>query len=146
MERTTTQERYTYWRKPWGKWICLAAGGLNLISLWRDAADYQEFSSLGIFDAETMEEIQFSLKMSISTSAVLAVLFFGCVIIGCAARSEKTARRAEGGLFFLMAAAYGVAGSVHGLFSMPGWSGRFTLILLLLLLAAGSYSLWQGRK
>ena len=88
-------QSYVYWKRPWAKWCLLVAGLLQLLALWMSLSDYWEVSSVWdhIMSEDAWKSYASQTILSCSIKAFTAALFFGILIVGGAARSEKAARR-----------------------------------------------------
>ena len=139
---------YTYWKKPWAKWCVLAAGLLQLLALWMSLSDYWEVSSVWnhIMSEDAWKSYASQTILSCSIKAFTAVLFFGILIVGGAARSEKAARRGEGILLLTLALFWGAAGACFPLLRFSGQGHFWWLLLLLMALSGGVFSLRKSRK
>ena len=45
---------FTYWKRPWHKWLILAAAVLQLLSLWLDLRQYRQIVDARVFSAAEM--------------------------------------------------------------------------------------------
>ena len=139
---------YTYWKKPWARGGVLAAGLLQLLALWMSLSDYWEVSSVWthIMSEDAWKSYASQTILSCSIKAFTAVLFFGILIVGGAARSEKAARRGEGILLLTLALFWGAAGACFPLLRSGGLGRFWWLLLLLMALGGGVLSLCKSRK
>lgn len=138
---------YTYWKKPWAKWCVLAAGLLQLLALWINLNDYRQVSSVWdqIMSEDAWKSYASQTILSCSIKAFTAALFFGILIVGGAARSEKAARRGEGITLLLWAVLWGAA---RLCFPQLWYSGQklFWWLLFITALVGGILSLCKSRK
>ena len=141
-------QSYAYWKKPWAKWCLLAAGLLQLLALWMSLSDYWEVSSVWnhIMSEDAWKSYASQTILSCSIKAFAAVLFFGILIVGRAAHSEKAARRGEGILLLVLALLWGAAGACFPLLRFSGQGHFWWLLLLLMALSGGVFSLRKSRK
>ena len=141
-------QSYVYWKRPWAKWCLLAAGLLQLLALWMSLSDYWEISSVWdhIMSEDAWKSYASQTILSCSIKAFTAALFFGILIVGGAARSEKAARWGEGILLLTLALLWGAAGACFPLLRSGGLGRFWWLLLLLMALGGGVFSLCKSRK
>lgn len=134
---------FSYWKRPWHRWVILAVGILQLIALrlhiqeYRNLADVQE----RIFSAAEWEQIAAQQLMQCSISALLAAVFFSVFIIGHFSRSKRSARLADGILCVVLGLAWGAAGLLLPMRYSTG-DTVIWLVILLLALGGGAGALW----
>lgn len=146
MESDNNREKSGFQKRPWAKWLLLVAGILMLFVIFDNVSYYRLLASIEVFEREELEKVLARGKMTISLQAVMAAAFLSEFFINCFAKNERALHRAAGVLALLIGCGYGIAGIKLGLFAMPGWSGRFNVILLLLMFACGGFDLWKSRK
>ena len=141
-------QSYAYWKKSWAKWCLFTAGLLQLLALWMSLSDYWEVSSIWnhIMSEDAWKSYASQTILSCSIKAFAAVLFFGILIVGRAAHSEKAARRGEGILLLVLALLWGAAGACFPLLRFSGQGHFWWLLLLLMALSGGVFSLRKSRK
>ena len=110
-------EGFIYWRRPRHKWFVLAAGALQLLCLWMNVQEYGEISAAGVLSASQWADFAAQKNFQCAVNGLLAACFFGVFAVGMLAGSRRAARRLEGALLLLLAAAWGAAGAMLGLFS-----------------------------
>lgn len=132
---------FTYWKRPWHKWLVLAAGVMQLICLWMNIREYQEIAAAGIFSAAELANIASSKYLQCALNGLLAGIFFGTILIGMCVRSKRESRRAEGILFLVLSVVWGTAGAILHTFSLSG-RGISWVLILLLMLGGTVYGLW----
>lgn len=138
-------ERFTYWKRPWHKWIILAAAALQLLCLRMNVQEYGRLSGSGIFSGSEWERYAVANNFKCAVNGMAAAGFLGIFLIGLLTRSQKSARLTEGLLLLFWALAWGAAGLVLSLTS-PGGNRIVWAFILLLTLGGGIYSLWQYRS
>lgn len=139
---------YTYWKKPWAKWCVLAAGLLQLLSLWIDLNGYRQVLSIWnhvMSDAAWMDYSSQAVQRC-SVKALTAAVFFGILIVGRIARSEKAARWSEGILLLTLALLWGAAGLCFLTLRYGGHELLWWMLLLLAMLGGGIFVLYKSRK
>jgi len=139
------EEKFTWWKHPWQKWLLLAAGLLQLPCLWMNIQEYQRISAAGILSASEWAGYSSKQMTSCTCNALAAACFLGAFFIGLCARSEKTALLAGTVFLSVLTVAWGVAGCGLHLFSVS-LPGLFYAFILLLLLGGAVYSLLKYRK
>ena len=117
MDVRQKQEEFSYWKRPRAKWFVLAGGIIE--------ADYAD-----------------SKIHLCASNGILAILFLGSFLVGNLARSQRSARRAEGRLLLFTALA---AGIVLCLSPAEG-SAVFWAAVMLACLGGAAYSFWKYRK
>ena len=136
---------FTYWKRPWHKFIPLAAALLQLVSLWLNLRQYREVAAAGVFSAAEMTSYAHDTALRCTLSGFLAVCFFAVLLIGLFARSKRGARRAEGVLLLVLGLAWGTACGVLGLFTQ-GWDGFLCRLILGLTFCGGVCCLGPWRS
>ena len=132
MHGAKNEDRYTYWKRPWHKWIILAAAVIQLLCLWMDIRKYRDISAAGVLSLSEWERFSAQQLFLCALNGLMAVCFLGIVSIGVLARSQKAARLAEGIFLLLLAAAWGAAGPALHLFSSNGKGIFWTFIWILM--------------
>lgn len=113
-------DTFTYWKKPWHKWITFIAAVLQTIALSLEIRDFREIGRAGIRDKlfsptgweSYVAEQYFHFAISIS----LICMFFGIFFIGLFARSKKAAGISEGILLLSIGLLLGIVGVVLPVF------------------------------
>lgn len=95
---------FSYWKKPWLKWLTLAVGLLQLPLLYGKIQDYNQVIHANIFSPESLSEYIMQQKFSCMVTIVIAVGFLGAFFIGLFARSKRSSDLAEIILLFGLAA------------------------------------------
>ena len=126
---------FTYWKRPWHKWLILAAAVLQLLSLWLDLRQYRQIVDARVFSAAEMASYTHDTALRCAFSGLMAACFFAALLIGLLARSKRAARMAEGVLLLAL-----------GLFTQ-GWDGFLCRLVLGLTLCGGACCLgpWRGK-
>lgn len=135
---------FTYWKRPWHKWIILAAALLQLLALWMNVREYMDIFRAGIFSSSGWADYAAGKSVQIALSGMLSALFFGIFLIGDLVRGQRSARRAEGLLLLFLALVWGVLGFLSPLTS-PGSDRALWVLVLLFELGGGAASLWRSR-
>ncbi len=148
MNTTDKPEPFVYWKRPWARWLLLAAVLLQLLSLWETVQEYREYQELwerGVFSASLWEDVSAQLALRGLLSGFMALLCLGVFILGCLVKTKRAARLAEGGLCLALAAGYAAAGSAFSVWTRP-LDRLLGLLILGACLACGLYSLLRGLK
>lgn len=136
------QRQFQYWQWPGLRWLVLAAGGLQLVSLAMQIGDWQAIAGAGIFSAEEWQRYCAREALHCGCSGLMAAGFLGCFVIGQRAKSRRAARRAEGVLLLALAVVWAVGGiGLRMAFPVPLGQGLFQLAVLAALTAGGGLSL-----
>ena len=136
---------FTYWKRPWHKWIILAAAILQLLCLWMNLREYNDIAAVGILNASEWASFAVQKIFQCALNGITAACFFGFFLIGILVHSQKALRLAEGILLLFLAFAWGATGLSLQLFSLHG-KGLFSIILFILMLAGAAYGFLQWRK
>jgi len=139
------QEGFSYWKRPWHKWLILAAAVLQLLCLWMNIQEYHSISAAGILSASQWADYAASKIWQCAMNGVMLTCFFGTFLIGVFVQSQRAARLAEGVLLLLLSFAWGAAGFALHLFS-PDLRGLFGVLILLIAFGGAVYDLWRCRK
>lgn len=145
MMRNDGTGEFSYWKRPWHKWIVLAASLLQLPVLWMNLLDYRQVAAAGIFSPPELTKYTAQVCLQCGSNGLLAAGFLGIFLIGVGARTKQSARRAEGLLYLLLAAGWAAAGTALHQLSLSGrglwWTGT-----LIVLLGCGIYDLLTYKK
>lgn len=136
---------FTYWKRPWHKWLILATAVLQLLCLWMNIREYHNVSAAGILSVSEWASYAAQKNFQCALNGMMAACFLGIFLIGILAHSQKVARPAEGILLLLLAFAWGVTGLALRLFSLSG-KGLFGVLILILALGGAAYDLLKYRK
>ena len=139
---------YTYWKKPWAKWCVLAAGLLQLLALWMNLNDYRRVSAVWehIMSEDAWKSYALETLFSCSLEGFMAALFFGCLLAGGLARSERTARRNDGIMLLIWAMLWGAARLCFPQLQYIGREIFWWWFLFFVALGGGIFSLFRSRK
>lgn len=144
MQKGEAVESFSYWKRPYHKWVILAAAILQFLCLWINIRKFRDVTQAGIFSAAEWENYTAQKGLQCAINGLTAAAFLGSFLIGVLARSRKAARLAEGMLLLCLALFWGAGGLVFHL-AVAG-SGRVIWILLLLSALGGSvYSFSRSR-
>ena len=113
---------YSYWKRPWYKWLTLAAGLVQLPSLW-----------INLRNLPTDPELRLQCALNI----LLAVCFLGEFLIGTLSRSAKAAHLAESILFLFSALLWSISCAALHLFGLNITGFLAVLLLILALFSSG---------
>lgn len=139
------RSEFTYWKRPWHKWLVLVAALSQLLCLWMNIQEYNDISRAGILSASELASYMAHKNWQCAINGVLVVCFLGTFLIGLFARNPKVARLMEGFLLLLLALAWGVAGIVLQLLSSSS-RGLFWAVILLIAFGGAAHNLLQYRK
>ena len=103
MKNDNPSEQFTFWKRPWGKWIVLLAAAVHFICFSRNISDYQEVSSImgQSFSTNGFEKWKIEQSFRCSIYGIATVMFLGEFLIGTLSHRKRTAEMA-GGLFLLI--------------------------------------------
>ncbi len=150
MEYNMTEKgTFSYWKKPYQKWVLLFGASLLSISLWLRVKDFVTISNLDIrtkiFSQSGWESYLLQQYFQFAISVFLISLFFGSFIIGSFATSSKIARTSEGILMISLAFLWCIIGLLIGvsndIITLVIW-----IIILIATLLGGIYSFKKGRR
>lgn len=127
---------FSYWKRPWHKWVVLIGGVSQLVALWLNIREYRNLSSVQerVFSTTEWEQIAAQKLLQCSISSLLAATLFGALIISHFAHNKKAARNADGILCVVLGLAWGAAGL---LFPIRYTTGDTIIWLIILLLTLG---------
>ena len=147
MKNSKASEPFTYWKRPWGRWIVLAAAAAQLICLWQSISDYQTISELGdsIFSADAFEKWKTEQLFQCSLYGIATVIFLGAFLIGTLSHSKRTATMAEGFLLFLIGISWLMTGLIFDFVSLKNWKILWLLVIGCMV-AVGIYCIWESRR
>ena len=86
---------YTYWKRPWHKWLIFALGLLQFVFLWMTIREYRDISQAGIFSDAAWERYASMTYLQCVARGVLGIDFLGVFLIGALSRSRRQAKRRE---------------------------------------------------
>ncbi len=139
------RDGFSYWKRPWYKWLILATAILQLLCLWMNIREYHRIFTAGILSASEWAGYAASKKWQCAINGVLSSCFLGTFLIGIFAQSQRAARLAESVLLLLLSLAWGAAGFVLHLFT-PSMKGLFWVLILLIAFGGAVHGFWQYRK
>lgn len=147
MDNRQQQENFSYWKRPGQRWLCLAAGILQLLALGLNIIDYSRISAVAgkIFTDSGWTEYTADTIQTCAIKGIAALCFLGVFLIGRLARSKRASQRAEGILFLFLALGTGIA--LWGCSLYPaGGKVIFWACMTLACLGGAAYCFWRGRK
>lgn len=136
---------FTYWKRPWHKWLVLVAVFSQFLCLWMNIQEYNDISRAGILSASEWANYVAQKNWQCAINGVLVVCFLGTFLIGIFAQSQKGARLIEGLFLLFLALAWGVVGFTLHLISLSG-KGLFWSLILLMASGGAIYDLLQYHK
>lgn len=142
---TEKPSSYTYWKRPWQKWLVLIAGLLQVATLWLLVQEYRDVAAAGILSSTAWESYAVQQSFTCAINGMTATVFLGIFLIGTFARSRKMARMAEGTFLLVLALVWGVVGFVLRLTTQGGI--RISWALLLVAALVGSvFTFWKSHN
>lgn len=137
------QASFSYWKKPWVKWLFLTAGLLQIPTAWGKLREYQLTAEASILSAEELKEYLFQQRFSCMINVMCVVLFLGLFLIDLLVHSKKSAHLSATLLFTVVASLYTV-----GLFLWSSALPSLPLLYFFLCLLWGSvlFTFWQFLK
>lgn len=145
MEKTQQKESFSYWKRPYQKWIVLAAAVFQLVALAMNLKDLGEIAGSGALSDSERELYLIEKSLQCAIFAMTTLLFFGGFLIGCFVKSHRAARTAEGGMLVCLTLAWGVAGGVLHLATAEE-SQMLWGFILVLAIGGSIYSFWKARN
>ena len=143
-----TDETFSYWKKPYEKWLLLLQGILVFITLYFDMKNFIDISDPEyrnrIFTQIEWQNYVMKRYFSFTISILLISIFIGLFIIGCVVKREKTARRSEGILFIVLGILWcfiRVPIKILDDFTLNIW-----VILLICIVVGAFYSIYKSIK
>lgn len=144
MQSGKQTDGFSYWKRPWHKWVVLSAALLQLLCLWVNIREYKGVSGAGILSDFEWARYTAQKSLQFALNGLSAAGFLGIFSIGAAVRSQQAAWLAEGLLLLCMALVWAAAGVTLPLaVKSKSW---IVWGLFLLLALGGVYSLWKSRK
>ena len=67
---------FSYWKKPWHKWMVLAVGAMQLPLLYTKIQDYKKIIKADIFSPQELSQYIMQQKFSCMVTILAAVCFF----------------------------------------------------------------------
>jgi len=131
MNKIEKQDNFTFWKRPWYKWVVLAAAILQLLDLLINIYEYVKISAIGILSPSEWADYAPSQIWQCAMNGVLIICFWGVFFIGVFAKSQKSAWLAESVVLFILSFACLTSGFPLHLFSLS-FKGFCWLFILLL--------------
>lgn len=145
MDNTLSSDPYRFWKRPWQKWVVLAAGIAQLLTLRMTVREYRTIRRLGILSSSAWLDYRADAHMQCALQALSAILFLGGFLIGVLAKSKQGAMLSERIFLICLTLFWGILGVLLQLPTLH--STRLLWSLILLLLAVSSiYSLLKSRR
>ncbi len=145
MNGTEKQDEFTYWKRSWHKWLILAVAIIQLLCLWMNIQEYNRIFTVGILSTSEWADYAASKNWQCAINGVMAGCFLGTFLIGIFAKSQRTARLAEGVLLLFLFFVCGTIGFTLHLFSLSG-KGLVWILILLIAFGGAIHNFWQYRK
>lgn len=136
---------FTFWKRPWHKWVFFTGALLGFLSLWMNIQEYNDISRAGILGASEWAAYASGKNRQCALNGMQIIYFSGVFLIGAFARSQKAVRLMECLLLLFLALAWSVAGAALHLIS-PDGNGLFWVFILLLALGGAVYSFLRYRR
>ncbi len=145
----STKENFSYWKKPYQKWLVLLGSMLLSLSSWMRLQEFNDIRNLAnrdeLLSPSAWENYAQNFYFIFAINIMILALFLTCFIIGILAKSEKAARFSEAmalAFLSLLWCAFGVEFVIPiGGFMLVTWA-----ILLLVAIGGAIYSYWKSRK
>lgn len=135
-------KEFSYWKKPWLKYLTLTLGVLQFPLLYGKIKDCNQVVHADIFSPEELNKYLMQQKFSFTVSIVVAVGFLIVFLIGEIAKSKRTSQLAEALLLIGIATILSIATVLWGQsFQNAAWLLR--IAALLLLWGTGLFRLFQ---
>ena len=77
MSEDNKEEKFSYWKRPWGKWCLLLASVLLVIALLMDISDYRDILSAGVLSPETQAQYIAGQRFGFALRGLNISMFFG---------------------------------------------------------------------
>ena len=145
MRNIKSHSEFTYWKRPWHKWLVLVAALSQLLCLWMNIQEYNNISRAGVLSVSELTSYVSQKNWQCAINGVLATCFLGTFLIGIFARSQKGVRLSEGLLLLCLALAWGVAGFTLHFISLS-YKGIFWLLILLIAFGGAVHNILQYHK
>ena len=89
MSEDNKEEKFSYWKRPWGKWCLLLASVLLVIALLMDISDYRDILSAGVLSPEAQAQYIAGQKFGFALRGLNISIFFGIFVVGQVSRSVR---------------------------------------------------------
>ena len=145
MKNDNSSEQFTYWKRPWGKWIVLLVAAVNFIYLWINISSYQEFSGImeQIYSTNEFETWKIEKLFRCSLYGIATAIFLGAFLIGILSHRKRTAEMAGGLLLLIVGVSWLIIGFILGFGALDNWK-IFWLLLNSCAIAIGIYFMWKS--
>lgn len=145
MEQT---EKYTYWKRPWHKWLIFGVGILQLLALWMNISDLKEIAGvwerIGLFgSAAEWEHYVAGQYLQCALNGLMAAIFLGNFIKGFLVKSKSESDLADIWFMAFYTVSWGILGVVLKLTIHFTWR---MLMILSLVLSIYSVMVYIKRK
>lgn len=142
------QPEFTYWKRPWQKWVLAVAVGLEALALLQLLSDFRDLTTVGgrIFSPEALAHTLAAEKMQITLTCMVLAACIWSLLAGAVVHRKQSARLSELLLLLVLTAGYGIALICIRPLPDPEW---FPIFILAVLAGASLWSavLWlRGRK
>ena len=145
MNNDNSSEQFTYWKRPWGKWIVLLAAAVNFICFDQNVSDYHEFSSVmeQIYSTNEFEKWKIEKLFSCSTYGIATAIFLGEFLIGALSHRKRTAEMAGGLLLLIVGISWLIIGFMLDFVSLNNQK-IFWFLFNSCAIAIGIYFIWKS--
>ncbi len=142
-------ESYTYWKKPWHKWLVLGAAILQTAVLWRRIDDFRTISRVEIrtelFSQAQWESYVTQQQFQFALSSMIIAIFLACFLIGSFVHSKKAADFATGILLIIFSLLWCMLGFLIPIFTQHAMTISW-VVLFVAALGGGIYTIGKSRK
>lgn len=145
MPEVKKRTEFTYWKRPWHKWIFIVIALTQLLCLWINIQEYNNILRAGILRASEWASYASQKQWLCAINGALMVCSIGIFLIGILTRSQKGSQLMEGLLLLFFALAWGAAGVVLHFFSLS-IKGFFWFVMLLIAFGGAVHQLFQYHK
>lgn len=136
---------YTYWKRPWHKWVMLTGAILQLICLCINISEYKNIYTAGILNANEWVVYAAQKNFQCAINGLIAVCFLGSFIIGIFTRSKKMTYIVDCVFLIILSFLWITLGILLGMF-LPDFKGVFWVFIVFLELGGACYSFLQYKK
>jgi hypothetical protein len=141
----TPSEEFSYWKRPWQKWLFLVASVLQFVLLFMNIQDYSEVAATQIFSPDAWDRYALQQTFRISLHAHSGIVFLAVFLIGTFAKTKRQSKKAESLLLITLAVAWIITGMLYSFSSQE--TTKLIWILLILLMSFGAiFSVYKYYK
>ncbi len=139
------KEEFTFWKRPWAKWIVFVAAFFQFSNLFFTIKDYKKIAAANILSPSEWENYAFRERFSITLMAFTGAVFLIIFLTGFFVKSKSEMQQAEKMTLITLTLAWAIAGLLLRFPSQQS-TGIIWFVSLILLISLSIYTFFRKQK